>query len=270
IHLRCEPMHHAERTECRPRSHLGNLTASTGFNSLILFSILRTFTSHGFRPPKNVFDFSLSLSVEAVFNPIAICLMLARLNAQRTIDKPRGQDKPTSRLIPCISNAYTDSTVSLTKENLSMCDYSLHGIKNRLADEGETLVVHRFYTGSKGLTSPKYLERAEKPKGFIAALKAMFAALPDECAVCIPDGAKLVLRSISPALQQAHDLCDTEPVTFRQLSADDVTYRDAVEFRNGLKVRLQELEEGQAALVVAVSPDEVEVGDVIRISQLPR
>ena len=40
-----------------------------------------------------------------------------------------------------------------------MCDYSLQGIENRLAKEGEVLVVHRFYSGSKGLTSPKYLKR---------------------------------------------------------------------------------------------------------------
>ena len=31
-----------------------------------------------------------------------------------------------------------------------MCDYSLHGIENRLAEEDEVLVVHRFYLGSKG------------------------------------------------------------------------------------------------------------------------
>ena len=34
-----------------------------------------------------------------------------------------------------------------------MCDYSLHGIPNRLAVEGEELVVRRFPTGSKGLAS---------------------------------------------------------------------------------------------------------------------
>jgi hypothetical protein len=48
-----------------------------------------------------------------------------------------------------------------------MCDYSLHGIRNRLAEEGEILVVHRFFTGSKGLTSPKYLEPVKEPKGLI-------------------------------------------------------------------------------------------------------
>jgi hypothetical protein len=42
-----------------------------------------------------------------------------------------------------------------------MCDYSLHGIKNRLADEGEQLFIHRFHTGSKGLAS---VNRSEEPR----------------------------------------------------------------------------------------------------------
>src|SRR5262245_29409494 len=150
-----------------------------------------------------------------------------------------------------------------------MCDYSLHGIKNRLAEEGETLVVHRFYTGSKGLTSPQYLEPAEKPRGFIAALRKMFAAPPNECAVCIPDGARLVLHGLSPALQEAHGLCPTELVSFRQLSADAATYRDAVEFKNGMKIRLQDLEEGQTVRVVAISPAEA-VTEVVWTSQTDR
>jgi hypothetical protein len=136
-----------------------------------------------------------------------------------------------------------------------MCDYSLHGIKNRLADEGETLVVHRFYTGSKGLTSPKYLEPVETPRGLIASLKKIFAAPPRECAVCIPDGAKLILHEIPLTLQRTHGVCATEPVTFRQLSEEAATYRDAVEFKNGLRVRLQELEEGEPVEVVAMSLD---------------
>src|SRR5262245_60372232 len=147
-----------------------------------------------------------------------------------------------------------------------MCDYSLHGIKNRLAEEGETLVVHRFYTGSKGLTSPKYLEPIETPRGFIAKLKNIFAPPPRECAVCIPDGAKLILHGISSALQRTHGLCATESVTFRQLSEEAATYRDAVEFANGLKVRLQELEEGQQLEVAAVSLDQAaERTDLFRI-----
>ena len=134
-----------------------------------------------------------------------------------------------------------------------MCDYSLHGIENRLANEGEVLVVHRFYSGSKGLTSPGYLKPAGNPSGILAAIKRMFSAYAQPCAVCIPDGARLVLHGIEPAFRRAHDLASVEPVTFRQLSANDYAYRDAVEFRSGLKVRLQDLEIGQVFEVLSLS-----------------
>jgi len=137
-----------------------------------------------------------------------------------------------------------------------MCDYSLHGIRNRLAEEGEPLVVHRFHTGSKGLTSPEYLKPIQQPKNLMAILRRIFAVESRECAVCIPDGAKLMLSGIPPGIQQAHDLCGTEAAIFRQLSADAATYRDAVEFENGAKVRLQDLEEGQSVEVLALSADE--------------
>ena len=149
-----------------------------------------------------------------------------------------------------------------------MCDYSLQGIRNRLAEEGETLVVHRFYTGSKGLTSPKYLKPTEKPKGLIGAFKRMLTGQIDECAVCIPDGARLILHDISPKLQQAHALSANEGVTFRQLSAEAATYRDAVEFENGVKVRLQDLDEGQTVAILALSSEEIRVrqGDIVSVN----
>jgi len=40
-----------------------------------------------------------------------------------------------------------------------MCDYSLQGLPNRLAIEGEELVVHRFTTGAIGLAARKELEQ---------------------------------------------------------------------------------------------------------------
>src|SRR5262245_27203616 len=131
-----------------------------------------------------------------------------------------------------------------------MCDYSLHGLRNRLAEEGEVLVVHRFYTGSKGLTSPEHLNPTAQPKSFLATLKKMFAPQPDVCAVCIPDGAKLMVYGIPPRLQEAHRLTSAEAVTFRQLSLETRTYRDAVEFNSGVRVRLQELDEGQRVEVL--------------------
>ena len=137
-----------------------------------------------------------------------------------------------------------------------MCDYSLHGIKNRLAKEGETLIVHGFHTGSKGLTSPEYLELSPSPRGILAFLKSMSAPVPKECAVCIPDGARLKLDGIPQTLQEVHHLSATETVTFRQLSANSATYRDAVEFENGVKVRLQELEAGQRVEVLALSSEQ--------------
>src|SRR6266699_1729092 len=139
------------------------------------------------------------------------------------------------------------------KGELRMCDYSLQGIENRLAEEGEVLVVHRFHTGSKGLSSPEYRKAHEKPTGFRAILKSIFAVQAKECAVCIPDGARLMLHGISAALKETHDLSSSEPVTFRQLSANAGTYRDAVEFRDGTVVRLQDLEQGQSVEVLALS-----------------
>ena len=127
-----------------------------------------------------------------------------------------------------------------------MCDYSLHGIRNRLAEEGETLVVHRFFTGSKGLTSPEYLKPTTPGKGLLAAVKKFFAAEPEVCAVCVPDGAKLMVHGIPERLQEAHSL-------------EAHTYRDAVEFRNGVRVRLQELENGQQIQVLALSPEKARV-----------
>src|SRR5712691_7278106 len=145
-----------------------------------------------------------------------------------------------------------------------MCDYSLHGIENRLAEEGEVLVVHQFYSGSKGLTSPEYLKPTEQAKGLMAILKRKLAVRSRVCAVCIPDGAQLMLGGISPALQQALNLCTTEAVTFRQLSANAATYRDAVEFKNGVKVSLQDLEEGQNVEVLALSSEKADVQEHVR------
>ena len=138
-----------------------------------------------------------------------------------------------------------------------MCDYSLQGIRNRLAEQGESLIVHRFQTGSKGLTCPLDLQQAKKPESWIAALKLFFSGSPEECAVCIPDGARLRLTSISPSIQRRCNVSAEEGVTFRQLSADDATYRDAVEFRNGQRVRLQELDEGQSCTVLSLSSEDL-------------
>ena len=118
-----------------------------------------------------------------------------------------------------------------------MCDYSLAGVPNRLAVEGEQLVVHRFSTGSVGLASPcSSLSSKETP------------------AVCIPPGARLRLRDIPQALQIGVNA--TEEVTFVQLSAEAYQYRDAVRFGNGREVLLQCLRCGQHVEVLSLCPGE--------------
>ena len=141
-----------------------------------------------------------------------------------------------------------------------MCDYSLQGIRNRLAEQGESLDVHRFQTGSKGLTCPVDLQQQKKPETWIAALKQFFSGSPEECAVCIPDGAQLVVNGISSALQYTYGFCATEAVTFRQLSANAGTYRDAVEFKNGVTLLLQTLDVGLTVQVRALSSASADLG----------
>src|SRR5437899_3399451 len=109
-----------------------------------------------------------------------------------------------------------------------MCDYSLAGIPNRLAVEGEHLVVHRF-AASVGLASP-------------CSPLAQSCSTP---AVCVPPGARLLLRDIPEDLQSRIHVGASEEVTFVQLGAIAYQYRDAVRFTNGQEILLQKLKCGQ-------------------------
>ncbi len=123
-----------------------------------------------------------------------------------------------------------------------MCDYSLAGIPNRLAAEGEQLMVYRFPTGALGLTSPKtghwLLWSKQTP------------------AVCVPPGARLLLGDIPKSLQRQFDVQASEEVTFVQLSAEAYQYRDAVRFSNGCEVLLQCLRCGQHVEVLSLCSGE--------------
>jgi hypothetical protein len=133
-------------------------------------------------------------------------------------------------------------------------------VPNRLAQEGEELVTHRFPTGSLGLASPSDLKRAAQPpvpaqKGFWCAVREFFNP-PRTCpvaAVCIPPGARLRLEDIPARLQHELGVGPEEAVTFTQLTAAVNSYRDAVRFSNGREVRLQELREGQCVRVLDLS-----------------
>ena len=138
-----------------------------------------------------------------------------------------------------------------------MCDYSLMALSNRLAQEGEELVVHRFCTGSRGLASPADLNRVASRKiATLWALMKEFLGPPlaeTVCAVCVPPGARLELRGISERLQRDLGVSPVERVTFTQISANPNSYRDAVRFANGREVRLQEIPEGVRVKVLNLS-----------------
>jgi hypothetical protein len=141
-----------------------------------------------------------------------------------------------------------------------MCDYSLMAVPNRLAQEGEELVCHRFPTGSLGMASARDLRRLTDPpkpaqKSLLTGLREFFNPPKNEPvpAVCIPPGARLELADIPARLQRELGVGSAEPVTFTQITAVANSYRDAVRFANGKEVRLQELLEGQRVRVLDLS-----------------
>jgi hypothetical protein len=119
-----------------------------------------------------------------------------------------------------------------------MCDYSLAGLPNRLAVEGEQLVVQRFSTGALGLASP--------------TTHRVSLWFKKECAVCVAPGARFLLRDIPQDLRRQFGVHATEEVTFVQVSAEAYRYRDAVRFRNGREVLLQWLRCGQQVEVLSL------------------
>jgi hypothetical protein len=144
-----------------------------------------------------------------------------------------------------------------------MCDYSLMGIPNRLATEGEELVTYRFSTGSVGLAPPlevRALVQAQETarRGFWGVLREIFSgpALNSVRAVCIPPGARLILKDIPQALQHSLGVAPTEEVIFTQITATANRHRDAVRFGNRKDIRLQELAEGQRVRVLDLSSSE--------------
>jgi hypothetical protein len=131
-----------------------------------------------------------------------------------------------------------------------MCDYSLAGLRTRLAVEGEELVLYRFPTGSLGLTSPAELEA--HPKEF-RGWQSLFDPRKVPCAVCIPPGARLLLRDIPEHLQKHLGLGTDENVVFTQRNSEVGRHRDGFRFTNGQEILLQRLAERQRATVLSLS-----------------
>jgi hypothetical protein len=140
-----------------------------------------------------------------------------------------------------------------------MCDYSLMGLPNRLAVEGEALIVHRFETGCIGLTAASDIHNRDKvePAGILDKVKSFFTTpVPDQrCAVCIPPGARLLIRDIAVALQKDLALqTDAQMAEFTQMNTSG--FRDAIRFANGVVVLMQRLNPGQRVTVLSLAPEE--------------
>jgi hypothetical protein len=138
-----------------------------------------------------------------------------------------------------------------------MCDYSLMGVPNRLACEGEDLVVYEFRTGSRGLTADTSVTNTDtvqpECKSFRSFAKRLFGKLeakPERVAVCIPPGARLLLSDIPEEVQNSFAVGSSEEVTFTQLTAMPYRYRDTIRFRNGREILLQRLNKGQRVRVL--------------------
>ena len=103
-------------------------------------------------------------------------------------------------------------------------------------------------------------KKAEVPSDlpFLERVKKwLYPPAPAECtAVCVPPGAHLLVRDIPKKMQQAFCLQGpVQEVTFTQIGT--VGFRDAICFRNGTKVLLQRLDEGQRVKVLALSAEDV-------------
>ena len=120
-----------------------------------------------------------------------------------------------------------------------MCDYSLHGVRNRPAKVGDKLVTRDFGTGTRG-----------------------FASVDDlSTAVCLLPGTELsfsaevsyqgwTLRSLIREWSLAWTKTAHRTAIFRQVNVGQITHHDAVEFPDGKRVLLTCLSAGQEATVL--------------------
>jgi hypothetical protein len=140
-----------------------------------------------------------------------------------------------------------------------MRDHSLHAT-NRLAQEGEELVLCRFSSGVLGFAANADLLKAEsivrtEPRNFWSRLKESLlgrraARFP---AVCVPPGARLLLDGVPPNVQTSLQVAPSEVVVFAEISDRSYSYREVLLLPDETRVLLQDLPEGVHALVLALS-----------------
>lgn len=104
-------------------------------------------------------------------------------------------------------------------------------------------MVRRFPSGCLGMSSPRR-----------RWYEVLFPSLA--VAVCIPPGARLLLRDIPARLASQLEVSSSEEVTFVQRTADAFTHRDGVRFANGREILLQQLECGQQVTVLKLQGED--------------
>ncbi len=142
-----------------------------------------------------------------------------------------------------------------------MCDYSLCAIPNRLAEEGEELILHKFETGSLGFASVSDRNRRQasvsKADSYWATIKKwlLLRRTDGGMVICIPPGTRLLLTDIPLPVQVSLHISSLELVVFTELSDRSYSYRDALLLPNSTRVLLQDLPPGIHAVVLSVFSD---------------
>jgi hypothetical protein len=143
-----------------------------------------------------------------------------------------------------------------------MCNASLHTTQNRLAEEGEDLILHRFQSGTLKFVSAfdrTKLEHAAargETAGFWSSLKHRIRNQRPLRRVLIPPGSRLLLVDIPQSLRTSPSWGTSAVVVFIEIVERSNSYRDGVVFPQGARVPLQDLPEGLHALVLSTSAQE--------------
>lgn len=141
-----------------------------------------------------------------------------------------------------------------------MCDYSLYTIQNRLAEEGEELILHKFETGTLGFASASDFSRAGSLNTRSRYFLGQYEGLVGTAAYSTVHGDLRSSRNSLITERHSTNCADTPPhrpkeiALFTEVSDRSYSYRDALLPPNGTRVLLQDLPAGLHALVLSLSP----------------
>lgn len=145
-----------------------------------------------------------------------------------------------------------------------MCDYSLMNFPNRLANEGEVLVTHKFSTGSIGFVSPMELGVPTPVRHqcvndtFWSKVRGWFATPAQATipAVCVPPGARLQVQSVPDQIRSVFQAEPGDDVVFTEITATWGQFRDGLRVPGSKEILLQSLGEGLEVRVIDLASSE--------------